>query len=172
MHRISLVATLILTAAAFSIPAAAQKALSGRYSMHKTDTGFIRLNTQSGTISVCQYTKSEWVCKIVADDARKLESKIAALEKRNAKLEAEIRQLREGKDRRDMPEQSSPPEKHSGPVPGEGPEAESEPKRHSFHLPTEKEVDKALDYFENMLRKFQDRLNRLERKEPGTKKEL
>ena len=45
-------------------------------------------------------------------------------------------------------------------------------KRSDFKLPTEQEVDQALDYFERMLKKFQDRLKRLERKSETPERQL
>ena len=50
------------------------------------------------------------------------------------------------------------------PPPVAGPPAEK------FQLPTEEEVDSALDYVERMFKKFRDRLRNLEQEEkkPGT----
>ena len=53
-----------------------------------------------------------------------------------------------------------------------GDNAKPSKKPSDFKLPTEKEVDQALDYFERMLKKFQDRLKRLERKSETPERQL
>ena len=54
-----------------------------------------------------------------------------------------------------------------------GPPAGKPARQHTFKLPSEKDVDQAFDYFESMLRKFQDRLKRLEReKTPAPERQL
>ena len=57
------------------------------------------------------------------------------------------------------------------------PKSEIDPPRpggetHAFRLPSEKEVDQALNYFERMLRKFQDRLKKLEQGQGDQPKQL
>ena len=52
------------------------------------------------------------------------------------------------------------------------PERKPAGNRPDFKLPSEKEVDQALDYFERMLKKFQDRLKRLEGKTEKPERQL
>lgn len=155
----------------------AQDVRPGRYTMHKTDDGFVRLDTLTGAVALCRKTDTGWGCTPMSDtgsDARADdtgrrrdesrrgdagrddyadrddgaghgETKDLAAE--NAELKAEIRRLEELLQLRG--------------------ERNKEAGKPGFKLPTEREVDQALDYFERMLRKFQDRLKRLEQ---GTEK--
>lgn len=166
MSKIIIIRGAVLALAlGLSAPAFAQsKSFLGRYTMYKAEDGFIRLDTQTGEVSLCQKTDAAWNCAPMGDAEQKLKTRIAELRDRNAALEAEIRTLKSALASRDgvQPEDrySDRPDTDAGPPPGS---------RQQFRLPTEKEVDKALDYFERMLRKFQDRLQRLEKDAPPPK---
>lgn len=147
-----------------TVPAAAQsKSFLGRYTMYKAEDGFIRLDTQTGEVSLCQKAAATWNCAPMGDDEQKLKNRIAELRDRNTALEAEVRSLKSALASRDG---AQPDDRYS-----ERPDADGGPPggRQQFRLPTEEEVDKALDYFERMLRKFQDRLQRLEKGAPPPK---
>lgn len=128
----------------------------GRYSMHKTDDGFIRLDTLTGAVSICGKADAGWSCRPMPDEARKLKSEIESLRQRYHDLA-----------RRFAAATGRPPPPQSDQPNNERPEPKA------FRLPSEQEVDKALDYFESMLKKFQDRLKRLEREaNPNKEKQL
>lgn len=131
---------------------AAEEGRSGRYTMHKSDDGFVRLDTLTGTMSLCRKGADGWGCEPLAGEgASSSAGEVARLRRENAELKAEIRRM----------------EEHLG-LSGE----RSARKRGEFKLPTEQEVDQALDYFERMLKKFQDRLKRLERKSETPERQL
>ncbi|MBU2532376.1 MAG: hypothetical protein KKB37_06525 [Alphaproteobacteria bacterium] len=143
----SISATTILLAL-LATSAAAQDSRAGRYTMHKADDGFVRLDTESGAVSLCQKHSEGWRCEEMPGTAdrtiiEKLKSENADLKQEVARLEEMLGLRGDGKDR--------------GPA---------------FRLPTEKEVDNALDYFERMLKKFQDRLKRLEEKSEQPERQL
>ena len=128
----------------------------GRYSMHKTDDGFIRLDTLTGAVSICLKTDADWSCRPMPDQARKLRSEIDSLRQRYNEL---TRRFAAAIGRPPPPDVGQPNNERSEP--------------NTFRLPTEQEVDKALDYFESMLKKFQERLKRLEREaNPDKEKQL
>jgi len=144
--------------------ATAQDPRPGRYTMHKTDDGFVRLDTDTGAVSLCRKTSSGWGCNAISDASPSMGpshdgprsnggpppySGPENLAAQNAELKAEIQRLEELLELRG-----------SRKPPAAG-------KNGSFKLPTEGEVDQALDYFERMLKKFQERLKRLEK---GTEK--
>lgn len=130
--------------------AMAQDTRPGRYTMHKTEDGFVRLDTETGAISMCRKSGSSWSCNDLDErtDGPPNRSGPSDLAAANRELKAEIKRLEELLELRGNNRQNSEPKK-------------------SFKLPTEREVDQALDYFERMLKKFQDRLKRLEQ---GTEK--
>lgn len=143
-------------------PLAAQESAAGRYTMHKTDDGFVRLDTQTGAVSLCQKDNGGWRCREIANASEQEKNagagagadELAQLRQENKELREEIVRLEELLGLR-------------------GPSEGSRPRDHSFKLPSEKDVDQAFDYFERMLRKFQDRLKRLEQeKQPGPERQL
>jgi hypothetical protein len=118
----------------------------GRYRMTPAEGGaFLRLDTQTGATSVCQRKEGRWACEAIADDRRALETEIDRLAAKNRELQGEVRRLEEllalpdpgtpdGRDRRAL---------RSGP---------------KFTLPSEEDVDRAMDYAQRMMRKFKDRM--------------
>lgn len=130
--------------------AIAQDTRPGRYTMHKTEDGFVRLDTETGAISMCRKNGNGWSCSDLDErtDGPPNRNEPNDLAAENRELKAEIKRLEELLELRGNNRQDSEPKK-------------------SFKLPTEREVDQALDYFERMLKKFQDRLKRLEQ---GTEK--
>ncbi len=132
---------------------AAEEPRTGRYTMHKSDDGFVRLDTQTGVMSLCRRRDQGWSCDAMIGTARPGTGEVARLRRENAELKAEIKRM----------------EEHLG-LRGDTTKPTKKPS--DFKLPTEKEVDQALDYFERMLKKFQDSLKRLERKSETPERQL
>lgn len=131
----------------------AQETRTGRYTMHKSDDGFVRLDTETGAMSLCRKSAQAWGCAPMADTGPSSSADVARLQQENTELRAEIKRMEENLGLR-------------------GDRNKSASNRPNFKLPTEKEVDGALDYFERMLKKFQDRLKRLERKSETPERRL
>ena len=144
----------MIAAAAIAATTAAVWAQSperqGRYSMSPAEGGgFARLDTETGAVSICQKKDADWACREMEDEGRKLRSDNERLSKENNLLKDELKRLedvvagipgRPGKDR-----------------PGE-----------QFKLPSEEDVDKALDYVDRMFKKFRDKLKELDRDKNAT----
>ena len=60
---------------------------NGRYSMTPTANGFLRLDTRTGTVSLCTVNGASAECRTAADDRAALTGEIERLAKRNAELE-------------------------------------------------------------------------------------
>ena len=144
-----------------SAPVIAQQKAAGRYTMHQTDDGMLRLDTQTGAVSLCSRADDTWACKPMVDK-KAANDEIARLQKENKELRSEVNRLDKmlGMGGPKANNDADPPR----PGGGSGP--------NSFRLPTEKEVDHALNYFERMLRKFQDRLKKLEQGQNNEPKQL
>ncbi|MDL2333888.1 hypothetical protein [Brucella inopinata] len=114
----------LLGTALFSTGALAQE--NGRYRLEGTETGYVRLDTQTGAISVCTQQKGQLVCKMAAEDRDAYENDIADLQARVKKLEAQVAAM--------------------GKV--EGSKASA--------LPSEQEFEQSMSYMERFMRRFMD----------------
>lgn len=61
--------------------------------MQAIEGGFLRLDTQTGAVSVCSGAASDWACAPAADDRSSLENENARLKAENADLRAQIVEL-------------------------------------------------------------------------------
>lgn len=125
----------------------------GRYSMTPVDGGTMRLDTETGAVTLCTRKADAWACEPVKDgsaagDTAKLEAENRALKEKLRKLEDLVATL--------------PPEPG---VPG----ADAPAPGGVAKLPSEEDVDKAFDYFEGMFRKLRDRIKKLEQPSPEGK---
>ena len=81
-------------AMALTVPATADDATpdsaNGRYMFNKTADGVVRLDTQSGQVSLCSQKGVSWVCEAAPEDRAVLENEIARLRTENAALKKEI----------------------------------------------------------------------------------
>lgn len=144
--------------------ALAQDARPGRYAMNPADGGgFVRLDTLTGEMSLCTRQDERWSCTTMSDDTTKSRGEVDDLKRENTALKAEIKRL---------DEMLGLGEKAPGALPpgSDAPARPGAPGGPGFRLPTEREVDQALDYFTNILKKFQDRLKRLEEHSPPPSK--
>ena len=81
------ISALPLTFAAFVLAGSAHADGEGRYRMEKTDTGFIRLDTTSGDVSLCREKDGQIVCRMAADERAAFEKELDLLTKRVEALE-------------------------------------------------------------------------------------
>ncbi len=86
---------LLAALCALSLSASAQDA--GRYVLKDVEGGFIRLDSQTGAVSHCRPSGSQWVCESLADDREVLQKEIAELERENADLKKRVAELEGGK---------------------------------------------------------------------------
>lgn len=119
---------------------------TARYVMQPTEGGVIRMDTETGAVALCARRQDVWSCEPMGDSGRQ---ELEKLRSENADLKATVKHLEEmlgvGAER---------PQK-----PTDGP---------GLSLPTEKDVDRAIDYVERMYKKFRDRLKQLEGQTPGS----
>jgi hypothetical protein len=128
---------------------------SGRYTMTPADGGALKLDTVTGATSFCTKTGTELECKPTKDGEQILRKQIDALTSDIAVLKEQLTKM---EDVAGIGE----PNKNPNTVDGPRPQSRTE-------LPTEKEVDQAFDYFERMMKKLRERMNKLEgATKPGT----
>lgn len=115
----------------------------GRYTMSPVEGGLLRLDTQTGAMSLCTRKAETWSCEPVGD---KSASGTAApgLDAENKALKDRVKQLEDE-------------------IAASGGGAPPAPKS---QLPSEEDVDKALDYVERVFKKFRDRMRKYEQDVP------
>lgn len=89
--------SVILSAAIAVLAAGPSSAQEERYSLERTDTGYVRMDRQTGEMSICTETAGDLVCRKASDERddggdlgeiRRLRQRIDALETRLTALEA------------------------------------------------------------------------------------
>lgn len=120
----------------------------GRFTMSPAEGGgFVRLDTQTGAMALCKPDRSDWICKPMTGDDSAQRQEIERLTAENSTLKAEVRRL----------------EELLLPADGKGTRPQG-----GVQLPTEQDVDKAFDYLQGLLKRFQDRMRQFEDKPKGT----
>lgn len=82
--------TIVTAAVALAGPAHSENSApdneGGRYVFSKQADGFVRLDTQSGAVSLCREQAVGWACQAAPEDRALFESEIARLQGENAAL--------------------------------------------------------------------------------------
>lgn len=151
-------ALLVLAASAGLAAAEAPSDGKGRFSMSPVDGGFLRLDTQTGEVSLCTQKDDAWACEPVKDTGNALET----LKEENQALKEHIKSLEEGMASNEGGNGSA----------GAGNSYPTEPPAGSVtRLPTEAEIDQAFNYVERMYKKLRDRIERFNKDQPKTEGE-
>ena len=131
MRHVCLAAGALL---ALTAVAGAQDA--SRFQMEKSANGYVRMDTRTGEMSICEETSGQLVCRLAADeraafenDVERLQDNIDALEKRVAALE-------------------------------------SRPAIPDALLPSEEDFEKSLSYMEQFFRRFMGIVKDIEKDDP------
>jgi hypothetical protein len=117
----------------------------GRYSFSKVAEGFLRLDTQTGQVSVCSQRAVGWACQAAPEDRAAFESEIARLRGENAALKQSLLA-------------------HGLPLPS-GATAEQGARNNeiTIRLPDNDDLDRARAYIEDVWRRFVDAVAKAQR---------
>lgn len=139
-------------AMAFTVPATADDATpdsaNGRYMFNKTADGVVRLDTQSGEVSLCSRKSVGWACEAAPEDRTVLENEIARLRAENAALKKELLS-------RGLPL-----------PPGVGPEVATVPATQNsvtLQLPSDADIDRMVAYAGQLWHRFVDAVDRAQK---------
>jgi hypothetical protein len=130
---------------------------SGRFTMHPADGGMLRLDTETGSMSMCKAQTGgqgtgqgtgQWTCQSLPDERAALDKEIGRLAQENKDLQGAVKRL---EDLAGIPQ-----DKPNGNRRAEAPRFPTD------KLPTPDDVDKAMSYFQSMLKKFKEKLKDIE----------
>ncbi|MEP3435795.1 MAG: hypothetical protein ABJN75_03295 [Hoeflea sp.] len=76
---------LLISAQAFS-----QEPIANRFTMEKTENGFVRMDTLTGEMSICSEKADQLVCRLAADERRAFEQTLTDLSARVSELEQRL----------------------------------------------------------------------------------
>ncbi len=77
----------MLTALAAPVATLAQEANQNRFRLEKTESGFVRLDTETGALTLCRDEGGSLTCRMAADERAAYEKELDLLEKRVTALE-------------------------------------------------------------------------------------
>jgi hypothetical protein len=126
----------------------------GRYVMSPIEGGFARLDTETGLMSVCKGTASNFKCEVAPDSTANAQKEAEKNTAEAKELRAEIKRLEELLGLGDKPAADGKQAEEQRPGSRSG--------APGFKLPSEAEVDQAFDYIEKMVKKFKSKLKQLE----------
>lgn len=128
-------------------PASASE--DSRYSFHRIQEGFVRLDARTGQVAQCGWSAAGWSCSAVPDERAALESEIIRLQQENVALKKSL--LTRGIA---LPSgvKADPPPVAKAP--------ESTP---SLKMPSEAEVDRALAFMKDVWRRLVEMMVELQR---------
>ena len=142
------------------------KPSGGRYSMSPVDGGVMRLDKETGVVAICARIGNEIACKGIEEktDVPKADE-LSALREENRQLKRRIKAMMAAIDTNENI-MMGPYGMHPG-MHEYGPQAG--PPISRFSMPSEEDVDQALDYMTRIYKKIRDRANDLDRSSPPAK---
>lgn len=144
--RFVLVATVALMAATAGAQPVPPDSENGRYTFHRADDGYLRLDSRSGRVAMCSRRPAGWLCQAVPDDRTALENEIARLQGENAQLKKELLS-------RNLPLPNS--------VRPEPPSANTDGKR--LQLPDDAEINRMMAFIEKVWRRLVEMIGNVQR---------
>jgi hypothetical protein len=100
---------------------------AGRYTLEKSATGYVRMDTRTGEMSICEERGGQLVCKLAADERAAFQDEIDRLQAKLTGLEQRLAAV------------------ENNPI-----------LRPQNLLPTEEQFEKSLSYMERFFRRFMD----------------
>jgi cell division protein FtsB len=115
---------LLVPALLFASLAGLASGAEDRYRLEKTQNGYVRMDTQTGEMSICEERSNQLICRAAAEERAASKDEIDRLQARLDAIEARVAKL------------------------------EARPAVPEALLPSEQEFDKSMDYMEKFFHRF------------------
>ena len=141
---------LVIAGCALTAPAARGQSLASdnedaRFTFHRTEDGYLRLDGRSGQVSTCNRRPAGWLCQAVPDERAVLEGELARLQTENAALKKELLA-------------------HNLPLPGTiRPDPPPKPAEPRLQLPSDAEFNQVVNFIEKVWRRLAEMITNVQR---------
>jgi hypothetical protein len=145
-----------LLAIAAGAQTASPEGEDGRFTFHRTDQGYLRLDGRTGQVSRCAREQAGWLCQAVPDDRAAFEAEIARLQRDNTVLKKELLS-------HNLPLPRGVPAEAATPESGAESGAKTEPKtapeaapknEPTLRLPSDPELNQMMSFLEKVWRRL------------------
>jgi hypothetical protein len=134
---------------------------NGRYTLSPAgDSGMIRLDTRTGTVSNCSKSGAGWACYAVPDERAAMDTEIGRLMAENERLKAQLASrdgTAEGKTGEALPKS----DKQADPKVADG------GRKIEIPLPSDQDMDRVMSFVERAWRRLVDIANRMQKDVSG-----
>jgi hypothetical protein len=132
---------------------------NGRYTLSPVADGVLRLDSRTGSISICNNARQGWACYAVPDERAALDAEIGRLQRDNEKLKAQLAQRETGdagKINEALPKsdalKETPPDQQ---------------RKLELTLPSDRDIDRAMSFLERAWRRLIEMADRVQRDVSG-----
>lgn len=134
------------------IGSAPPPASDGRYTFHRMNDGFVRLDSRTGQVAQCGQVAAGWTCTVAPEERAAMDAEIARVQSENAALKRELlaRGIELPAGVRPEPPQVRAPEAQTDARPG-------------TRLPAEAELDRAFNFMKGVWRRLIEMMAELQR---------
>ena len=130
---------------------------NGRYALHPSGDGVIRLDTRTGALSNCTNSPSGWTCYMAPDERKAMDEEIGRLQAENEKLKAQLASANAGKSDEALPKTDK--QDASKGAQGE--------RKIEIPLPSDADVDRVMSFLERAWQRLVDMANRMQKDASG-----
>ncbi len=133
----------------------------GRYTLSTTPDGVLRLDTRTGQVSTCARRSGGWACYAVPDERAALEAEIGRISEENRQLKAALAANARPGELPGKIEEVLPKADSLKPGSPEGQKSARAPNRLEIPLPSDADVERAMNFLEKVWRRLVDMASRV-----------